>query len=812
MMNKLRIALSIIVLLSITLNSMGQINVVAKYHVKGMLVDSISGEGEPYANVYIRSNVNPEKVIKMFVTDAGGSFSTDIVNVGKYSISFSSVGKKTVGRIFVLDTYNTSIDLGKIKIAEDVRTLQKVTVVSRRRLIKMDIDKVEYNVAGDPMSQSSNALEIMRRVPYISVNGMSQIKVMGQTTFKIYINGRPTGMSTSHVIDYLKSMPANTIQSVQVIVNPGVKNEAESNSAIINIVKKKALKGYLVSLRDYISVRDLNSSVHTVLQTNKLSINAHTSLASTSSPMRKHSYQDKTVTNIETQAVQATHRDAWSRESYYSDMGLELNYEPDSMKLFVASIEYEYDPSKSFRNTAIVQSAGDGSKIYSYDVFDNIHSTAGDRVLQFAYQQKFKREGELLSFIFQNSRNTRFGQRYSDYLNVSNFELPYMGIWTNSRKKQNRNILQGDFSYPLSESQRIDVGMEATLYRNRDNFHHFDKNERGDYGQDNTMSYDYIQHQDVYATYAEYALQLKKWSVKGGVRYEYTHMKETGRGDFSDNYGNIVPSVSLLYKINDAHHLRLTYNTSISRPNFVEVNSHVDNTDPKNLYYGNPELKCNIYRNIRLYYDYLGEKINFTSFLNYTLDKNDIAPYIFSVGDVLHHTYRNSGITTGFLNNMAVNGSLASFLDVDFTAGWGFQTYHRTSDYPGSTNFFYELEANLLWTLPNKWYLNMHYTYDSKYHTTQGENSSECTYDVSLQKSFCKGKLTFSVDAFNFLKPHLLKSSFSDAGTYRYYNENRIYIRSFGLSVSWRFGKLKKKNQTLENRIEPSTSKTKSLD
>jgi len=204
-------------------NSFAQQADKAVYKVKGVLVDSITNTPEPYANVYIRSKSHPERVIKMFITNANGTFSQEIPYLGDYTITFSSVGKNTVIRTFSLNSQNKNVDLGNISISDNVTMLKNVEVVSRRQLIKVDIDKIEYNVASDPIAAVSNVLEMLKKVPYVSVDGLDGIKVMGTSKFKIYINGRPTGIATDNIVQYLKSMPASAIKSIQLITNPGVK-------------------------------------------------------------------------------------------------------------------------------------------------------------------------------------------------------------------------------------------------------------------------------------------------------------------------------------------------------------------------------------------------------------------------------------------------------------------------------------------------------------------------------------------------------------------------------------------------------------
>ena len=104
--------------------------------------------------------------------------------------------------------------------------LQGVEIVKQKALVKSDIDKITYNIEDDPDSKSNSTLEMLRKVPMVTVDGEDKIQVNGSSSFKIYVNSKPNQMMSNNPSEVLKSMPASSIKRIEVITNPGPKYDA----------------------------------------------------------------------------------------------------------------------------------------------------------------------------------------------------------------------------------------------------------------------------------------------------------------------------------------------------------------------------------------------------------------------------------------------------------------------------------------------------------------------------------------------------------------------------------------------------------
>jgi outer membrane receptor for ferrienterochelin and colicin len=305
----------------------------------------------------------------------------------------------------------------------------------------------------------------------------------------------------------------------------------------------------------------------------------------------------------------------------------------------------------------------------------------------------------------------------------------------------------------------------------------------------------YNQSQNIYSIYGEYNIKGEKWSAKGGLRYEYTHLKsmDNHSSEFTNSYGNIVPNVSVIWKINSFNLLNISYKLYISRPNVSSLDPHVNNTDSKNIYYGNPQLKCEKEHNMSLSYNYSGDKMDCGLTSNFSLTENTINSYVYAEKDVLHHTYRNIGRLTVFNVHTYANANITSHLSANFDAYWSYVKYKQEAmGINAESPSFYGVNGGLELSLPWNLNLNLDAEWDSKEIEAQGKISSQYSYNLVLYRSFMKRHLTISLVASNFISKYLNTWSLREMPDYRYYSESHRYARGFRMTIAYRFGKLNK--------------------
>lgn len=230
-------------------------------------VGFVDSRGGALCNNQSCKKESPAKPLKMLVTDMQGQFQDKVSGKGSFVLTITSVGRQPIVREFSVAAGQKQVDFGTLYIADATNELGQVEVVAQKPLVKADIDKIEYSVQDDPDSETNSVLEMLRKVPLVTVDGEDNIKVNGSSSFKVYVNGKPNNMMSNNPTEVLKSMPANTIKHIEVITNPGPKYDAEGVGGILNIVTEGGgFEGYTVTVSGNASNRGAGGGLFGTVQ------------------------------------------------------------------------------------------------------------------------------------------------------------------------------------------------------------------------------------------------------------------------------------------------------------------------------------------------------------------------------------------------------------------------------------------------------------------------------------------------------------------------------------------------------------------
>ena len=327
----------IMLFVSVTFNANAQKSPQGQFSVKGVLVDSLSNEGEPYSTIRISLKSNPAKPVKLAVTDTNGKFSERLVSPGTYLISFSSVGKRTVQKEFTVSDTKKVADLGHIQMAEATEMLKGVEVVAQKPLVKAEIDKVTYSIEDDPDSKTNSTLEMLRKVPLVTVDGEDKIQVNGSSNFKVHVNGKPNNMMSNNPTEVLKSLPANSVKSIEVITDPGAKYDAEGVGGILNIITTGGgMEGYTVTLNGGVSNRGYNASGYGTVQIGKFTVTGNYAYNHNTSPRSYSSSGREDFTSDDYKYLSSESSSKHKGNFQYGSM--EGSYEIDTLNLITFSM------------------------------------------------------------------------------------------------------------------------------------------------------------------------------------------------------------------------------------------------------------------------------------------------------------------------------------------------------------------------------------------------------------------------------------------------------------------------------------------
>jgi hypothetical protein len=200
--------------------------------IEGTVIDSATSKPLGFVTIAI-IDAATKKPVKSTLTKDDGKFEVKGLSPKTYLLSLIYVGYKS--KTMPVDG-SDDFHSGPVMLAPSNSHLKEVAVTALKPLMKQEVDRLSYDVQADPESKAITALDMMRKVPLISVDGSDEIKLRGSGSYKILLNGKESALMARNPSDILKAMPASNIVKIEVITSPPAKYEAEGLAGIINII------------------------------------------------------------------------------------------------------------------------------------------------------------------------------------------------------------------------------------------------------------------------------------------------------------------------------------------------------------------------------------------------------------------------------------------------------------------------------------------------------------------------------------------------------------------------------------------------
>ncbi len=778
------------------------------FNVTGEVADSV-GEPEIYATVRVYAVADSVKPVSLGTTDGEGRFSQTLKEAGAYRLTVASVGKALLEKEFELTQGNPKVNLGRLVTHDAANELGEIEVVAQRPLVVREIDRLGYDVKADPDASTSNLREILRKVPLVTVDEDGTIKVKGSTDFRIYKNGRPNNSYTKNAKDIFAAIPASSIKKIEVITDPGAREDAEGVGCILNIVtdSETSLNGVVGSANLYVDNYSYypRPNIWLSTQIDKVTMAVNGGFGVTPKNSRDSEGRSRNFTEYYDTGNRLESQ-SYSRSPYTNGwMGFESSWEPDTLNLFTVEFNmYGYGLTDPEQVDATRMLASDGSLIYGYNSYAEVaHNKYFDFDGAVNYQRSTHLKGETITLSYRASTTDQHQEAELFYTDMVNCDFGYTGKYYNTRLKFLEQTVQADWSRPYGSHHKVDIGGKAIFRHNHSMSDYI-------YRGAGVTHDDFTHHTTVGALYADYRLNVGKWNFRAGFRYEYSYLsakfKEQAEAhdNFSARLHDLVPNAAISWNINDENSLKVSYNRNIRRPGI----SYLDPTrsiSPTAQSFGNPDLESEVYNNVSLNYSLIKSKFNLDFNLGGTLVNNSLAQVQWLENDIQYSTYANIGkrriASMGLYFQWSINSKTRWMTNLNLTyaymsqpspvdatgatvrlsrARWNINPWTRISrDLP------WKLEASLsgyFWTGS----LNSVYSYSAS-------SSKNIGYSISLSRKFLKDdRLTLRINANNLFGPG---SSEYRSMTYNpgYYSEyvsmsnNRRYV---GLSVNFRFGSL----------------------
>lgn len=759
--------------------------------IKGMVVDSTGESALGQVTIEVQEHGNSQAV-KTTLSKENGAFTIRGLPAAPYQLVLTCVGYKA--KTLELPASSSSVlNFGKIALVAIPTQLNEVLVSADKPLLEQNADKIIYNVESDPESNTITALDLLRKIPLLSVDGDDNLYVNGSSSYRVLVNGRTTSLFVHNPTEVFRILPASGIKAIEVITTPASRYEAEGLGGIINLIlHRKSIGGYNGSVNlEASSPKGYSFGSYLTLKKGKLgfSFNSGNSHADYPTTRRTYYREDKLRQNRLEQAGQSKSE---SSLRYWSG---ELTYEPNSLNLFTVS--YNHSNSKGSSNSR--QQSGlrnDSAELKeAYNRFTTGESQLNGYDFGLDYQRSFKRQSEqLLTLSYKQSGSP--GANTTDFFLEP--LLNYQGrlSTTDNNERFREYTTQADYVHPIKK-HILELGIKSIrrqsnsdyVYRNKDSL-------TGAFVLDPGLSNSFDYRQKILAAYTSLNLKLGHWTLRAGGRLEQTQVdanfKSSGTLAVQD-YVSLVPNINLSCKLKSTT-LRLSYTQRLERPSLYYLDPYVDITDPRNIRYGNPELAPATSHVFGLSYNKLVKRTSFNASVSHYFTNNSIAQFTTLGSDsVARTTFGNIGESQS--TGLSLNASTTLFKKLYLNLNGSTYYVQFSSIINGkprdNDGYTYNGYVSAALRLNKGWRLSSNISYYSPGIFLQGKTTGNTRHSATVNKSFLKdGKAALTFTANNPFQKHRHSVSEVNDPTFYLLQESYSLIRQFRLSFNYRFGKL----------------------
>ncbi|MBO9674860.1 MAG: outer membrane beta-barrel protein [Sphingobacteriaceae bacterium] len=769
--------------------SFSSIKAQEKVKFNGMVKDITNQQPIPYATVQLIRNNDTKTVVFNSYSDTNGQFTIN-ADTGIYILSITFFGYTTLNNSLKF-YHGMPSDINLFLMKPSVKQLAQINIIGQKALITQDKDKLIYNVEQEPSAKSENLTDIFRKIPMLSVDGEGNIQLNGQTNYKVLLNGRETAMFALNVKDALRGFPGAVVSKIEVITAPSAKYDAEGIGGLINIITKKTVLGYNGYLSSYYSNINYQSSSNFSIQSGKFAMtgtyflsgnyNNKSQITSETTPLKSAAYQKRFLEGER------------SADRFSNNGLLETSYNIDSLQTIVAYANISGGNNKNKLSQNITtQFAGTATQ---YDLFDqNIRNNFPSFGIGSDFIKKFIGSPDKeLSFRFNGQFSKNDGLNNS-LMNTASSDL---FMQNESYSKNREYTVQTDFIQPFTKSMKLETGVKFVFRNAKANYLSLRKTDENlpfepDYSNSDNFAY----QQQVYSGYGSLSFTLKKLNFRTGIRLENTSVNGnffSSNTEVRQNYTTLIPDFSANTKLGKNYTIVLSYTKRLQRPYINTLNPFVNNNDPLNISYGNPDLSAQTIHTISLQ-NRLLKGVNFITFgLSASYSGNMIVQYT---------TFNElNGVSTTQYGNIGKNREVSAQLTLSTSLkkfGGGINSILR----------YNKIENTIISTQMEQgfsWQVAMYFNYkiiksfsisgnggiDRPVYSLINTLNTFPFYQINFGYKFFNERLSTTINFNKFFNKWRTNRSFTEDANFRIQSTNTTPYRVTYIGFTYNFGKLK---------------------
>lgn len=737
-------------------------------------------------------------VVNGAVTDDKGGFEITDLNYGQYILRISGLGVKTkaIGDVNIT-AENPTKRMGKITVSATSQMLKEVEVSGARPMMEMGIDKKIFNVDKNITTVGGSASDVLQNVPSVSVDVDGEVSLRGKNNVTILIDGKPATLLGGDEATALQSLPASSIDQVEVITNPSAKYDATGMTGIINIITKREKKfGWNGNVNVGAGTRDkYNGSISLNVKNEKWNVFLNSSFRQNRNYRRNTTLRDNKYNTGSSDSYEDNLR---MFNGFFNSIGAEYKIDTNNSITLTEKINKMYWGGKG--NSTFSTYAAENDLLFKQQ--RDFISGGGPFSLSTSldYKRKFaKKDRELTANATYAKSQMQREQEYTTRIYNAGDALIAGPVvqeapGTSNNTSQNTQI---DYTTPmLTKNGKLEAGLKSQLFWLESNNTPTVDSPGKTRVVDSVLLNGYDYTQQVYAAYTSWSDKVGKFRYQAGLRMEYAYYEGTAvsvQGKrYTNEFLNLFPTVFLSYELPKDQSVYLSYGRRTHRPRFWHLLPYVDLSNPQDTSVGNPNLVPEFIQNFELSYNKLyeqGHNIIISTYYQYT--QNLIERYRILYGDGTSYTQRrnlNAGVTYG----LELTGQVQLVKKVwDATLNTNlFRNEIQGSNIDptlDNSGFGWFAKLNTTIKLPKNFSFQINGNYEGPKVVAQGNRQEAYWIDVALRKSLWDGKANIVLNVSDIFNTRKYTTDY-DFGQYLQSNYNDRETRIGNISFSYRFG------------------------
>ncbi len=676
------------------------------------------------------------------------------------------------------------------------KKIDSITVISKKPMIEVMVDKTVLNVDNMPSTTGQNALDVLRSAPGVVVDGNDNIKMNGSAGVTILIDGKNTNMSAQDIANLLKTIEASNIKDIELITNPSAKYDAAGNAGIINIKLKKSI------------TNGVNGNINTTYQQ---SVHARKGVSGSFNVRKNKLNWFSTVSVKDNEQNTIADNERTSLQKQYTQKSIEND--KFSSSLIRSGLDYNINKKNTIGILWMANNYKSTMDNNSQTMVNQTNATDTNIVTRSLAPFVTNRNNFNVNYKYNNAKGEELNVD-ADYTNFisSIYNTVNNDAFTNTTTKYGSNSTQNnadvaikilsaklDYSLKINSKSQIEAGAK-TVFTNTNNalvvLNASNNNWLQDTGKTNTFRY----QENINAAYFNFNISLKKFTIQAGVRAEQTNILATSTNLKSEtitnpdtSYINLFPTLFVQYSINNKHQIGINYGKRIDRPSYQDQNPFIYVLDAFNSEVGNPYLLPQISNSIEVSYSY---KYATNAKLKYTQTSNYIEQLTFQSGTNTILTPQNAGSRKMITLSISTPLQPKPWWNIYVSAEPFWQQFNTTINGYGvnrttNTNSIgFNGYMSNSFTLKNKWRAELSGWFSYQNATTIYVSKPLASLNIGISKNCMKDKATIKLGITDLLNTQRWEQSLTNTNltmhTYRKWES-----RNISFSFTYRFGNSK---------------------